>query len=86
MDRLLRTYTVIVHEAEPDERGFWAEVEELPGCFASGDTLDELETDIRDAIEAYILSLGANGDPIPEGSGSVDQEGVRRWEIAVQVA
>jgi predicted RNase H-like HicB family nuclease len=86
MDRLLRTYTVIVHEAEPDEGGFWAEVEELPGCFASGDTLDELETDIREAIETYLLSLVANGDPIPEGRGSVESEGVRRWEIAVAVA
>jgi predicted RNase H-like HicB family nuclease len=25
-----------------DERSYWADVHELPGCFASGDTLDEL--------------------------------------------
>lgn len=86
MTQLLRTYTVIVHEAEPEEGGFWAEVEELPGCFASGDSLDELETDIRDAIETYILSLAANGEAVPEGRKSVGEEGVRRWEIAVPVA
>lgn len=82
----LRTYTVLVHAAESDEGGFWAEVVELPGCFASGDTLDELESDVRDAIESYLLALSARGEPIPEGSGSVEEEGVRRWEIPVEVA
>ena len=82
----LRTYTVLVHAAEPDETGFWAEVVELPGCFASGATLDELESDVRDAIETYLLALAARGEPIPPGSGSVEDEGVRRWEIPVEVA
>ena len=82
----LRTYTVLVHEAEPDEAGFWAEVVELPGCFASGDTLDELEGDVRDAIETYLLALAARGEPIPAGNGSLAGEGDRRWEIPVEVA
>ena len=82
----LRTYTVVVHAAEPDETGFWAEVEELPGCFASGEMLDELESDVRDAIETYLLALAARGEAIPQGSGSVGDEGVRRWEIPVEVA
>ena len=29
-----------VHE---EQRAYWAEVSELPGCFASGRTLDELK-------------------------------------------
>jgi predicted RNase H-like HicB family nuclease len=76
----MRKYTVLVHEAE--EGGYWAEVEELPGCFASGDTLDELESDVRDAIETYIAACKEMGQPIPEGK---DAEGSsdRRWEIAV---
>jgi len=80
----LRTLTAVAHEAEPDESGFWAEVEELPGCFASGDTLDELEADVRDAIETYIAALEEQGQPVPEGRKAVD-EGIRRWEIAVAV-
>ena len=79
-----RTYTVLVHDTDEDEIGFWAEVVELPGCFASGDTLDELEQDVRDAIEAYLASLEAHGDPIPEGHDALD-DGVRRWELAVPV-
>ena len=82
----LKTYTVLVHETEPDESGFWAEVVELPGCFASGLTLDELESDVRDAIETYLLALAARGEPIPDGQGALSEEGVRRWEIPVATA
>ena len=48
-------WTIVVHEAA--EGGCWAEVEELPGCFASGDTREELEADLRDATETYMASL-----------------------------
>ena len=78
----MRTYTVIVHEAEPDEVGYWAEVAELPGCYASGDTLEELEKDVRDAIEAHIESLRELGEPIPEGK-LTEEPGIRRWEVEV---
>ena len=39
--------TVRVHE---EQGSFWAEVVELPGCFASGDTLDELRTGLDEAV------------------------------------
>ncbi len=39
--------TVVVHE-EPD--GFWSEVSELPGCFASGRTLAELGEALGEAV------------------------------------
>ncbi|HLG11617.1 MAG TPA: type II toxin-antitoxin system HicB family antitoxin [Dehalococcoidia bacterium] len=82
----MRRYSVIVHE-EPveDGGGFWAEVEELPGCFASGDTLDELEKDVREAIESHVAALRAVGKPVPAGRFSADG-GLRRWEIEVEVA
>jgi predicted RNase H-like HicB family nuclease len=41
----------IIHEAE--EGGFWAEVPALPGCFTQGESLEELELNIAEAIEAY---------------------------------
>ena len=40
-------YTVVVHE-EADS--LWAEVPALPGCFASGQTLDELREAVEEAI------------------------------------
>jgi predicted RNase H-like HicB family nuclease len=80
----MRTYTVIVHEAEEDEGGFWAEVEELPGCFASGKNLDDLDADVRAAIEAYLGALVEMGQPIPVGRSDLDA-GTRRWELTVAV-
>ncbi len=41
---------VLVHEAE--EGGFWAEVPSIPGCPTQGDTYEELEANLREAIEA----------------------------------
>jgi len=53
-----RQYTVIVHEEAPEDGGgYWAEVEELPGCFASGDTTSELEVDVSQAIECHTAAL-----------------------------
>ena len=82
----LRTYTVLVQAAEAEETGFRAEVEQLPGCFAAGETLDELESDVRDAIETHLLALAARGEPIPEGHDSVGDKDVRRWEIPIATA
>jgi len=46
----------IVHKAE--EGGFWAEVLALPGCVTQGDTMEELQTNLHEAIECW-LSVGA---------------------------
>jgi len=37
-----------------EEGSYWAEVEELPGCFASGATLDELVEALTEAIFMYL--------------------------------
>jgi predicted RNase H-like HicB family nuclease len=38
----------VIHEEE--DGSFWAEVQELPGCFASGRTLDEVKEGLLEAI------------------------------------
>ena len=47
------SYTAAIYAGEPDEGGFWAEVLELPGCVAQGETLDELRAGLSDAIDAW---------------------------------
>ena len=42
----------IVHKAE--EGGFWAEVPTIPGCATQGETMEELRTNLREAIEGCI--------------------------------
>ncbi len=46
------TLKAIVHKAE--EGGYWAEVPSLPGCVTQGETLGEIKTNIREAIELWL--------------------------------
>lgn len=56
-------YRVLI---EPDEDGvFVAECPNLPGCVSQGRTRSEALENIHEAIEGYLASLKANGDPIP---------------------
>ncbi len=42
----------IIHQA--DEGGYWAEVPALPGCLTQAETLDELNANLREAIEGWL--------------------------------
>lgn len=42
----------IVHQAQ--EGGYWAEVPALPGCITEGDTMEELENNLKDVIEGWL--------------------------------
>ncbi|HEX5370803.1 MAG TPA: type II toxin-antitoxin system HicB family antitoxin [Dehalococcoidia bacterium] len=44
------TYTVLVY-ADEDDGGYWAKVAELPGCDRSGETIDGIGQNVRDAID-----------------------------------
>ena len=41
----------IVHHAE--EGGFWAEVPALPGCLTQGETPEEIQQNLLEAIEVW---------------------------------
>lgn len=56
-------YTVVL-EREADG-GFRAFCPALKGCHSEGDTIDEAVSNVREAIEAYLESLAARGEPIP---------------------
>ena len=45
----------IVHKAE--EGGFWAEVPSIPGCATQGETMEELRSNLREAIEGCLSVL-----------------------------
>lgn len=44
-------YTVRVHSE--DDGSVWAEVDDLPGCFASGESIDQLWGNLAEAIGLY---------------------------------
>jgi predicted RNase H-like HicB family nuclease len=68
------SFTVLVHEDPVG--GYWAEVPELPGCMSQGETLDELETNIREAIEGVLEIMAEDGADVPQ---------LRKWEIPIVV-
>jgi predicted RNase H-like HicB family nuclease len=41
----------------------------VPGCVATGDTLEEAEREMRAAIALHLEGLAEDGEPIPEPSG-----------------
>ena len=56
------TIKAVIHGAE--EGGYWAKVPALPGCVTEGDNLEELKSNLREAIvgwlEVYNEELGKN--------------------------
>ena len=60
---MLRRFRVIL---EPNELGgYTVTVPLLPGCISEGDTKEEALANIKEAIEVYMESLEADGEPIP---------------------
>ena len=71
-------YTVKIHRAA--EGGYWAEVPALMGCFTQGDSLEEVTSNVRQAMECHLSSLLRDGLPFP-----VEKRGKRAFAIPVLV-
>jgi predicted RNase H-like HicB family nuclease len=56
-------YAVVIEKAGGN---YSAYVQDLPGCVATGDTVIEVENEIREAIRFQIEGLKADGIAIPE--------------------
>ncbi len=58
-------FKIVVHP-EPSG-GYWGEVPSLPGCYSQGETVEELQGNLREAITGYLEVLQADGrTPDPE--------------------
>jgi len=44
----------VIHPAE--EGGYWAEVPALPGCMTQAETREELERNLREAVEGWLAA------------------------------
>ncbi len=61
----MKEYTVIYERAGSN---FSAYVPDLPGCIATGDTLEETKQIMREAMRLHLDLMRRDGDPIPEPS------------------
>ena len=64
----MHKYEVIIYWSNEDE-AFVAEVPELPGCAAHGDTQQAALQHINEAIDLWLETAREFGDPIPEPKG-----------------
>lgn len=62
-------YAVVI---EPAGSNFSTYVPDLPGCVATGRTVEEAEKAIREAIAHHIAGLRDDGLPVPPPSSQVD--------------
>lgn len=62
-------YAVVIEKANSN---YSAYVPDLPGCIATGATVEEAEREIRTAIEFHLEGLKREGYEIPIPSSSVE--------------
>lgn len=66
------SYRILLkREPEPDS-GYTVTVPSLPGCITYGDDIDEAIAMAKEAIELYLESLIAHGEPIPNEDGTLE--------------
>ena len=61
-------YAIVIENAGPNLSAY---VPDLPGCVATGDSIDEVQREIREAVELHLEGMREDGDPIPPPSSSV---------------
>ena len=65
----MKRYAIVIERAKANYSGY---VPDLPGCVATGDTKEETEIMLREAIELHLEGMRADGIEIPEPSSSVE--------------
>jgi predicted RNase H-like HicB family nuclease len=62
-------YAIVIEKADGN---YSAYVPDLPGCVATGASLEETEREIRDAIRFHIDGLKEDGQPVPKPTSIAD--------------
>jgi predicted RNase H-like HicB family nuclease len=62
-------YAIVIENAGAN---YSAYVPDLPGCVATGATVEDVEASIREAIELHLEGMRQDGNPIPPPSSRVD--------------
>ena len=62
-------YAVVI---EQSETGFSAFVLDVPGCVATGSTVEETKAAIREALEFHLDDMRQDDTPIPQPTSRVD--------------
>ena len=64
----MNRYEIIIYWSNEDQ-AFVAEVPELPGCMAHGNSYEEALVNAKEAIELWVDTANEFGDPVPVPKG-----------------
>jgi predicted RNase H-like HicB family nuclease len=59
----MKKYAIVIEQGVGNLSAY---VPDLPGCITTGRTVEEIERNIREAIELHIEGLQEDGQPVPE--------------------
>jgi predicted RNase H-like HicB family nuclease len=62
-------YAMVIEKADGN---YSAYVPDLPGCVATGDTVEAVEREIREAVRFHIEGLKEDGLPVPTPTSIAD--------------
>ena len=62
-------YAIVIEKAQDN---YSAYVPDLPGCVATGATVEEAKSQMREAIEFHLEGLREDGTTIPEPASRVE--------------
>ena len=60
-------YAVVIEHADGNLSAY---VPDLPGCVATGATIDEVTTNLAETIALHVQSLRDHGEPVPPPSST----------------
>jgi predicted RNase H-like HicB family nuclease len=72
----VKRYAIVIEKAAANYAGY---VPDLPGCVATGATVEETETLLHEAIALHIEGMNEDGIPVPEPSTIVEY---LDWEVS----
>jgi predicted RNase H-like HicB family nuclease len=62
-------YAIVIEKADDN---YSAYVPDVPGCIATGATIDEVKKNLAGALQFHLEGMRADGDAVPTPSSTVD--------------
>lgn len=66
-DQQSKSYLILIEGGPPTNYSAWSP--DLPGCVATGDTVEAVEREMRAAIALHLEGIVEDGGQVPEPSG-----------------
>ncbi len=66
-ERLADQYLILIEGGPPSNYSAWSP--DVPGCVAVGDTIEEVEEQMREAIAFHLEVIATDGETLPDPLG-----------------